>query len=63
MAPTTPVANKKARHLAAQKVKEPLPIETDEFAEEFRGIEKDLVEHLLGNVKVSLQNMALRRES
>ena len=46
MAPTTPVANKKARHLAAQKVKEPLPIETDEFAEEFRAIEKDLVEHL-----------------
>ena|SRR5437773_808496 len=57
MAPTTPVSNKKARGLAAQKVKEPLPIETDEFVEEFHAIEKDLKQHILGSVKVFRANM------
>ena len=57
MAPTTPVANKKARGLAAVKLKEPLLIDTEEFSEEFRLIEKDLNENLLGHVKVNVRNM------
>ena len=44
MAPSTPVANKKA-HGLAQKSKEPLLIETDEFVDEFHAIEKDLKQY------------------
>jgi len=60
MAPTTPVSNKKARGLAALKNKEPLPIDTEEFAEEFRSIEKDLNDNLLGHVKVNVKNMTFK---
>jgi hypothetical protein len=63
MPPSSPVANKKARGLVAQRSKEPLPIETDEFVEEFHAIEKDLKDHLLGSVKVMLQNMTFEWKS
>ena len=57
MAPTTLVANKKARGLAALKLKEPLLIDTEEFSEEFGLIENDLNGNLLGHVKVNVRNM------
>jgi hypothetical protein len=57
MPPSSPVTTKKARGLAAQKTKEPPPIDTDEYDAEFREIEKDLEEHRLGNVKIYFKNM------
>ena len=60
MAPTTPVSIKKARGLAAQKVKEGIDAEMEEFTSEFQTIEKDLQKHLLGNVKVFFKDMTFK---
>ena len=60
MAPTTPVSIKKARGLAAQKVKEGIDAEMEGFTSEFQTIEKDLQKHLLGNVKVFFKDMTFK---
>ena len=57
MAPSSPVNVKKARGLAAQKTKETVEVETEEYTTEFQTIESDLQKHCLGNVKVFYKNM------
>src|SRR5580704_17743842 len=57
MAPPSPVQTKKARGLVAQKAKETIPIETEDYATQFHEIEKDLRVHFMGHVKVYARNM------
>ena len=52
MSGSSPVKSQKARGLAAQKQKVPLPVETDEYDDAIRQTEADLEKYRLGHVKL-----------